>query len=292
MTDDVSRPQDESTAHKTLKSDARKVSESLILAIDVETTGLSTETDSIVELGGVYVRGGWRCGPPFCSRVNPGRYIPVDATRIHGISQEDVEGAPSWSTVSQWFHQHIQRVDPIICGYNILSFDARIINSENERAGVDWKLELDRILDPFIFCRWHHPELPSRLGKICERYGLYLPEDEAHSADADSEVTALLVSAMVWAGYIPDDLEEALSDQARFAQQMDEDRARWGRKLYVNREDSSKLHIASGIYRGQCIDDLDEGYLKRITNDWSAEDMSDEARTYILERTRTQGVLF
>lgn len=282
----------EHTKPNTSQDSPRRLSESLILAIDVETTGLSTDSDSIIELGGVYVRGGWRCGPPFCSRVNPGRYIPVDSTRIHGISQEDVEGAPPWKTVSRWFHQHLIESDPVICGYNILSFDALIINSENERAGIEWRLDFDRILDPFIFCRWHHPELPSSLSKVCALYGLDLPEDEAHSADADSEVTALLVNAMVWAGYIPDDVEEALSEQARFAQLMEADRERWGRKLYVNREDPEKLHIASGIYRGRCIDDLEQSYLKRITQEWNAEDMSDEARTYILERTRTQGVLF
>ena len=97
---------------------------------------------------------------------------------------------------------------------------------------------------------------------------------------------------MVWAGYIPDDLEEALSQQKRFQEQMEADLIRWGKKLYVNREDPEKLHIASGTYRGRCIDDLDEGYLKRITQEWNAEDMSDEARVYIIERTRTQGVLF
>jgi DNA polymerase III epsilon subunit-like protein len=270
----------------------RKISESLILAVDVETTGLSVTEDKVVELGGVYVKGGWRCGPPFCSKVNPERYIPIDATRIHGVAQEDVANAPTWKTISQWFHSHLQTADPIVCGYNILAFDAPIINSENKRAGLEWRLDLQRTLDPFIFCRWHHPEVQSRLGKVCAFYGLELPDDAAHSADADSEVTALLAVAMVWAGYIPDDLEQAFERQAYFKEKMESDTQRWGRKLYVNREDPEKLHIASGVYRGRCIDDLEESYLKRITSEWSAEDMSDEARTYILERTRTQGVLF
>ena len=147
-------------------------------------------------------------------------------------------------------------------------------------------------LDPFIFCRWHHPEVQSRLGKNIAFYGLELPEDAAHSADADSEVTALLVSAMVWAGYIPDDVETAFEQQANFKTQMEADVERWGRKLYVDRVDSEKLYIASGVYRGRCVDDLDESYIKRITTEWSADDMSEEARAYILERTRTQGVLF
>lgn len=277
---------------KQANKPSKKISESLILAVDVETTGLSIGEDKIVELGGVYVKGGWRCGPPFCSKVNPERYIPIDATRIHGIAQEDVANAPKWKTVAKWFNQHIQSADPIICGYNILAFDAPMINAENEAAGVEWSLDLNRILDPFIFCRWHHPEVQSRLGKICAFYGLELPEEAAHSADADSEVTALLVTAMVWAGYMPDDLELAFSEQARFKAKMEADVQRWGKKLYEDRQDPEKLFIASGVYRGKCIDDLDESYLKRITTEWNSEDMSDEARSYILERTRTQGILF
>ena len=107
----------------------RTISESLILAVDVETTGLSVTEDRVVELGGVYVKGGWRCGL-LCSKVNPERYIPIDATRIHGVAQEDVANAPTWKTVSQWFHKHIEAADPIVCGYNILSFDAPMINAE------------------------------------------------------------------------------------------------------------------------------------------------------------------
>ncbi|MAD61300.1 MAG: hypothetical protein CMH49_07305 [Myxococcales bacterium] len=270
----------------------KQISKSLVLAIDVETTGLTIGEDKIVELGGVYVKGGWRCGPPFCSKVNPERYIPIDATRIHGIAQEDVANSPKWKTVANWFNQHIQSADPIICGYNILAFDAPMINAENQVAGVEWTLDLNRILDPFIFCRWYHPEVQSRLGKICSFYGLELPEEAAHSADADSEVTALLVTAMVWAGYMPDDLELAFEQKARFKAKMEADVKRWGRKLYEDRQNPEKLYIASGVYRGKCIDDLDESYLKRITTEWNSEDMSDEARAYILERTRTQGILF
>ena len=271
---------------------SKKISESLILAVDVETTGLSISEDKIVELGGVYVKGGWRCGPPFCSKVNPERYIPIDATRIHGIAEEDVAKAPTWKTVAGWFRQHLDKADPIVCGYNILNFDLPMINSENQRAGIDWQLDHTKTLDPFIFARWHHPEVQSRLGKICSFYGLELPEEAAHSADADSEVTALLVTAMVWSGYMPDDLNQALEQQAQFQTQMEEEKKRWGKKLYVNRYDPEKLHIASGVYRGKCIDDLEETYLKKITKEWSDNDMSEEARTYILERTRTQGILF
>ena len=60
-----------------------------------------------------------------------------------------------------------------------------MINAENEAAGVEWSLDLNRILDPFIFVA-ASSEVQSRLGKICAFYGLELPEEAAHSADADS----------------------------------------------------------------------------------------------------------
>ena len=269
-----------------------RLSQSLILAIDVETTGTNTKEDSIIELGGVYVKGGALYGPPLCSRVNPGRYIPVDATRIHGISAEDVEGAPRWKVVSQWLKRHLDDRQPTLCGYNILSFDAPIINAENERVDLEWRIDYSRTLDPYIFCRWHHPEVQSTLSRMCKTYGIDLPEDQAHSADADSEVTALLTVAMIWAGYIPDHLEEALTTQARFSIQMSADVERWGKGLYVNREAPEKLHIARGIYRGQCVDDLEPSYIKRILNEWKDKEITEEGRRYVEERTRTQEVLF
>ena len=274
------------------KSDKRLLSDSLILALDVETTGINPLKDSIVELGGVYVKGGHLCGPPFCSRVNPKRFISVDATKVHGISAEDVAQSPTWKVVGSWLKDHLDQAQPIICGYNILSFDAPMINAENQRAGLTWQLPMDQILDPYIFCRWYHPEISSTLGSMCKTYGLDLPEDEAHSADADSEVTALLVVAMTWAGYIPDDFEQALAQQHTFKQKMQEDRERWGKRVYVNRQDPQRLHIADGIYRGRCFDDLDEGYIKRILKEWKNEYLSEEGKKYVEERRKTQETLF
>jgi DNA polymerase III epsilon subunit-like protein len=272
----------------------RKITESLLLAIDVESTGLNTQTDSIVELGGAYVCGGALVGHTLRTRVNPGRYIPADATRVHGISNEDVEGSPPWRVVSEWLRRHVEREGaPIVCGYNILSYDAHIINSENERAGHEWRLSLERLLDPFIFCRWYHPELQSRLGSMCKAYGIELPEDRAHSADADSAVTAMLVVAMVWAGYIPDDVEEALATQARLKGRMEADEARYGRGLYVAREGGEplRLMIARGTYRGKCVFELSPSYIQTVLNDWKSEEITDEARALIRERIQTQDEL-
>lgn len=273
-------------------SHPRKITEGLLLALDVESTGLDTQTDSIIELGGAYMCGGALVGDTLRSRVNPGRYIPADATRVHGISNEDVERCPPWREVSEWLRRHVERPGgPLVCGYNILSYDAHIINSENERAGLEWRLDHRRLLDPYIFSRWHHPEHQSSLGAMCKLYGLHLPEDRAHSADADSAVTAMLAVAMVWAGYIPDDVEEALATQGRLKERMEEEAQRYGRNIYLDRADPSRLMIGRGPYRGKCIFELSASYIQTVINDWKPGDITDEARALIKDRVQTQDEL-
>ena len=73
-----------------------KLSEALVLSFDTETTGADPRSDRIVELGGAYLQGTTRLGPPLRALVNPGIYIPAGATNVHGIRNEDVSEAPPW----------------------------------------------------------------------------------------------------------------------------------------------------------------------------------------------------
>src|SRR5260221_11377924 len=63
-----------------------------LVAVDLETTGTDVEQDRIVEFAAVKaIPGGQTCW--FNTRVNPGRSIPVSATRVHGITDAGVVGA-------------------------------------------------------------------------------------------------------------------------------------------------------------------------------------------------------
>jgi DNA polymerase III subunit epsilon len=62
------------------------------VAFDLETTGIDSETDEILEIGAVK----FSCFEPvdtFVTLVNPGRSIPLDAEMVHGISDEMVQDA-------------------------------------------------------------------------------------------------------------------------------------------------------------------------------------------------------
>ena len=65
-----------------------------VLALDTETTGMSpVEGHRLVEVARVAIVDGV-LGEEWSSLVDPGRAIPADAARVHGISDAMVAGAP------------------------------------------------------------------------------------------------------------------------------------------------------------------------------------------------------
>jgi len=110
------------------------------LVVDVETTGLDTRADSIIELAAVpfsYLPDSGRIvdvGTPYVSFEDPGRPIPREVTDITGITDEMVRG-------------HRIDDDAVLR----LVADAQLVVAHN--AGFDRKF-LDRRLPPFRSRPW------------------------------------------------------------------------------------------------------------------------------------------
>lgn len=94
------------------------------VAIDTETTGLDAKRDAIVSLSVVPFRDG-SPAQGFDTLVNPGRPIPADATRIHGITDGMVAAAPRLGEVLD----QIDRVcgDRAVVGHGV-AFDLAILD--------------------------------------------------------------------------------------------------------------------------------------------------------------------
>ena len=104
------------------------------LVFDFETTGLNTDTDRIIQVGLCIVSEGTVVGR-FEWLVNQNVEIPREATRIHGISTDDIRTrgiAPHDSAVR--IHDAMKRA-PTCIGHNIHRFDVPFLLAESRRLG-------------------------------------------------------------------------------------------------------------------------------------------------------------
>lgn len=90
------------------------------VVFDLETTGLSPETDEIIEISGIKVRDG-QAVEEFSTLVNPGRPIPYGAMRVNGITDEMVRDAPGLGAALEGFLAFAG--SDILVGHNIHTFD-------------------------------------------------------------------------------------------------------------------------------------------------------------------------
>ena len=95
------------------------------VSIDLETTGLKAESDSILEVGAVRFRGE-EVLDTFHSMVNPGREIPEFVRRYTGIGPQDVRRAPGFGEIREGLGEFIGR-DPVV-GHSV-NFDLGFLES-------------------------------------------------------------------------------------------------------------------------------------------------------------------
>ena len=147
---------------------------------DTETTGLSPKTHRIIELAAYDPEK----NKTFETFLHPGGPIPADVTAIHGISDDMVKDAPSFSDVARDFSQFCEG-ETILIAHNNDTFDVLFLKAEYERAGFEmpaWKF-----LDSLKWARRYRPDLPKHtLQSLREVYGI--AENQAHRALDDVKV--------------------------------------------------------------------------------------------------------
>src|SRR5690554_3442816 len=91
-----------------------------LIAIDLETTGLDSTSDSIIEIGAVQMRDG-EIIDEFSQLIDPGFPIPSNITHLTGITTDQVVGQPSIDRVLPAFKRFVG--DAPVIGHSI-NFDA------------------------------------------------------------------------------------------------------------------------------------------------------------------------
>ncbi len=153
------------------------------VVFDIETTGLSKETESITEIGAVKVVDG-KIIDRFSTFVNPERPIPAEITKLTGITNEMVADAPVITEILPKFLEFCQ--DAVLVAHNA-NFDTGFIRLNAERkCGIEVK---NTVLDTLELSRALLPELKKhKLDIICEKLGVSL--EGHHRAVNDAEATA------------------------------------------------------------------------------------------------------
>jgi len=154
-----------------------------LVVFDLETTGVDTASDRIVEIGLVRLL-------PDGSRenhswmINPGRPIPAGASAVHGLTDDDVSGAPSFSDVAAEVLACFEGCD--VSGFNVGRFDMPLLAKEFERVGMAFPAQETVVVDSYsLFVRREPRNLDAAVALYCDR-----DHTGAHRAVADAEAAA------------------------------------------------------------------------------------------------------
>ena len=176
-------------AYSTLAARAQKALfgfEEEVAFVDIETTGVNPDRDHIIEVAAVIARGP-EVLDRYSSLVDPGRPIPAEITKLTGIDDQMVSGAPSVESVVSKLAEFVEGRD--IVAHNVTfdrGFLVRVTGEARFRGA--W-------LDSVQLAQMALPRLRShRLRDLADAFGVCTP---SHRAADDAEALAGLWRVML-----------------------------------------------------------------------------------------------
>ena len=213
-----------------------------IVFFDLETTGVDTANDRIVEISLVKI-GVDGTKSVKTRRINPEMHIPEAATAVHGITDEDVKDEPTFKQIAKSLAQYIEGCD--FGGFNSNRFDLPVLVEEFMRAGVDVDFRKRKFVDvQNIFHRKEQRTLVAAYKFYCDK-----DLENAHSAEADTLATYEVLEAQI--ERYPDigDTVEQLSEFSSNGTIVD-----FAGRLALN--DKGEEVFTFGKYRGQSVEEI------------------------------------
>ena len=155
-----------------------------VVVFDFETTGLALNgSDKIIEIGAVKVVKG-KIVERFMSFVDPKMHIPEKSTAVHGITDADVKGAPTYDEVLADFYKFTRNC--YLSGYNIVGFDCIFLNYFGRKSGYNFD---NPVIDVYKLAQKGVRGIKNyKLGTVAAKLNVTL--DNAHRAVFDTIATA------------------------------------------------------------------------------------------------------
>ena len=211
--------------------------EQTFVSYDTETTGVDFSKDRVVEFGFSIWRGGEEISS-WGELVNPS--IPIDpgATKVHGITNNDVKDSPTFDKFADNIIMLLSM--GVTVAYNA-PYDVQMITAELERCGK--KFPNVPVLDPMVwFKKFEKYNRGKKLTDAAKRYGF--SHVGAHRAYEDAEVSMKVLYHMhKTKTKMPKELDVLLKTQRELAEHQWADMNRYRRSKGLDEFERPKFEV-------------------------------------------------
>jgi DNA polymerase III subunit epsilon len=214
-----------------------------IVWLDCETTGIVVGEDRVIELAMVCMKDGER--KSWSRRFKTDVPIKPEATKVHGIKDEDLVNEKPFSAYALHIHRALSGKD--LGGYNLRRLDLPLIDNHLRESGLKLDMTGVLVIDcAAIFFKREPRALADAVKRYCGR-----DHSVAHGAAADADATLDVFSGQLTA--YPDLAAMSIEELAEYARLGDKPADLAGKLCY---NDKSELCYAFGKHRGKPV--LDE----------------------------------
>lgn len=160
------------------------------IILDTETTGLEVhQGHRVIEIGAVLLNDRKKSTDHFHTYLNPARLIDEEASKVHGITNEDLDDQPPFEEIAEEFLEFIEGSTLVI---HNAAFDVGFLNNELQLASSKYpKLEdICEIEDSLSIARDKFPGQRNSLDALANRFEVSGYDRTFHGALLDANILA------------------------------------------------------------------------------------------------------
>ena len=160
------------------------------IILDTETTGLEVQQGHrIIEIGAVLLNDRKKSEEHFHTYLNPSRLIDEEASKVHGIMNEDLLDKPFFDEVAEEFLEFIDGSTLVI---HNAAFDVGFINNELKLASSKYPMleDICEIEDSLALAKDKFPGQRNSLDALANRFDISGYDRTFHGALLDANILA------------------------------------------------------------------------------------------------------
>lgn len=199
----------------TLKSNSR------LIFLDIETTALTPEYGTIIEIGAIKVEKG-RVIEQFSQLINPGNGVKLSrkTKEVTGLTDADLVGKPYLNKVILDFYNFCEKDNCPVVGHNI-AFDLKFLNKYGSYYGLTFG---NKKIDTLPLSKHYYPGRKSyKLEELCHDLGV--EDNNHHRALNDSIVDFEFFKVMLrTTSFLEDIKDSCIDDNIKIKEEKPKDR--------------------------------------------------------------------